>query len=62
MPGPRFRFEPLADTIPKPRSYIAFDTETTSEGAFICGAYYGQIKTNRGYQSDIRILRDTRGI
>ena len=51
MPGPRFRFEPLADTIPKPRSYIAFDTETTSEGAFICGAYYGQIKTNRGYQT-----------
>lgn len=50
MHGPRFRFEPLAPTVPKPKSYVAFDTETTSDGGFVCGAYYGRIKNGRGYQ------------
>lgn len=34
----------------KPRNYslIAFDTETESDGSFICGAYYGVLKTSHG--------------
>ena len=36
-------FRPGPPANPKPRYYVAFDTETRDDGSFICGAYYGII-------------------
>lgn len=33
---------------PRPRNFVAFDTETRSDGSFICGAYFGYTTTRRG--------------
>lgn len=33
---------------PRPRNFVAFDTETRSDGSFICGAYFGFTTKRRG--------------
>ena len=45
---PKYHFQPLPKTAAKERNFIAFDTETSSDGSFICGGYYGKIKKSHG--------------
>lgn len=45
---PKFCFEPKTVRNLTPKNFIAFDTETRSDGSFICGAFYGQISMNKG--------------
>jgi len=33
---------------PRPRNFVAFDTETRTDGSFICGAYFGFTTKRRG--------------
>ena len=33
---------------PRPRNFVAFDTETRADGSFICGAYFGYTTKRRG--------------
>lgn len=51
MAPPRYHFASGKPTAPKERSFIAFDTETSSDGGFICGAFYGELKTPRGFET-----------
>lgn len=43
----KYHFIPRPPANPKPRYYVAFDTETRDDGSFICGAYYGVIPSRR---------------
>ena len=45
---PKFCFKPKIIKNASPKNVIAFDTETRSDGSFICGAFYGQISMNKG--------------
>ncbi|MFY9173923.1 MAG: DNA polymerase [Peptococcia bacterium] len=45
---PKFCFETKIIKNTSPKNVIAFDTETRSDGSFICGAFYGQISMNKG--------------
>ena len=45
---PKFCFKPKTVKNMTPKNFIAFDTETRSDGSFICGAFYGQISMNKG--------------
>ncbi|HUM43900.1 MAG TPA: DNA polymerase [Fervidobacterium sp.] len=38
---------------PRPRNFVAFDTETRSDGSFICGAYFGYTTTRKGRDIEI---------
>lgn len=40
--------KPKKVTKPRPRNFVAFDTETRSDGSFICGAYFGFTTKRRG--------------
>lgn len=51
MTPPKFHFTQGKQTAPKERSFLAFDTETASDGSFICGAFYGELKTSRGVET-----------
>jgi hypothetical protein len=50
----KFHFTQRQAAIPKPRYYVAFDTETRDDGSFICGAYYGVIP---GRSEDTRVSK-----
>ena len=39
----KYHFAARSPSNPKPRYYVAFDTETRDDGSFLCGAYYGVI-------------------
>ena len=43
----KYHFVPRQPSNPKPRYYVAFDTETRDDGSFVCGAYYGVIPGRR---------------
>lgn len=43
----KYHFIPRPPANPKPRYYVAFDTETRDDGSFVCGAYYGVIPGRR---------------
>ncbi len=45
---PKFCFKPKTIKNLTPKNFVAFDTETRSDGSFICGAFYGQISMNKG--------------
>lgn len=45
---PKFCFKPKTIKNTTPKNFVAFDTETRSDGSFICGAFYGQISMNKG--------------
>jgi hypothetical protein len=45
---PKFCFKPKTIKNASPKNFVAFDTETRSDGSFICGAFYGQISMNKG--------------
>ena len=45
---PKFCFKPKTIKNTSPKNFVAFDTETRSDGSFICGAFYGQISMNKG--------------
>lgn len=61
----KFHFAPRQPANPKPRYYVAFDTETRDDGSFICGAYYGVIPGRRedtiiaDYCADLKSFRET---
>ncbi len=61
----KFHFAQRQAAIPKPRYYVAFDTETRDDGSFICGAYYGVIPGRREdtvvseYCADLQAFRET---
>ena len=61
----KYHFAPRPPTNPKPRYYVAFDTETRDDGSFICGAYYGVIPGRREntivseYCADLESFRQT---
>ncbi len=43
---------------PRPRNFVAFDTETRSDGSFICGAYFGFTTKRRGRIEQIAYYYD----
>ncbi len=43
---------------PRPRNFVAFDTETRSDGSFICGAYFGFTTKRRGRIEEIAYYYD----
>lgn len=51
MAPPKYHFTAGKKTAPKERAFIAFDTETSPDGGFICGAFYGELKTARGIET-----------
>ena len=54
-----YRFErPKKVRRPRRRNFVAFDTETRSDGSFICGAYYGFTTTLRGRDKPIEDYYD----
>ena len=61
----KYHFAPRPPADPKPRYYVAFDTETRDDGSFICGAYYGVIPGRREdiviseYCADLESFRET---
>lgn len=61
----KYHFIPRPPANPKPRHYVAFDTETRDDGSFICGAYYGVIPGRREdtviseYCADLQSFRET---
>ena len=61
----KYHFAPRPPANPKPRYYVAFDTETRDDGSFICGAYYGVIPSRREntviseYCADLESFRET---
>ena len=61
----KYHFAPRPPANPKPRYYVAFDTETRYDGSFICGAYYGVIPGRREdtviseYCADLESFRET---
>lgn len=42
-----YRFEPSKPQTPRRLNFVALDTETESDGSFICGGYYGELLLNR---------------
>ena len=49
-----YRFErPKKVRRSRPRNFVAFDTETRSDGSFICGAYFGFTTKRNGYIQQI---------
>ena len=61
----KYHFVPRQPSNPKPRYYVAFDTETRDDGSFICGAYYGVIPGGRKdiviseYCNDLKSFQET---
>ena len=61
----KYHFVPRQPSNPKPRYYVAFDTETRDDGSFVCGAYYGVIPGRRKdidiseYCDNLESFRDT---
>lgn len=61
----KYHFVPRQPSNPKPRYYVAFDTETRDDGSFVCGAYYGVIPGRREdivvseYCANLQSFRET---
>lgn len=61
----KYHFAARPSSNPKPRYYVAFDTETRDDGSFICGAYYGIIPGRwedtviAEYCADLESFRET---
>ncbi len=60
MARPKYHFTAGKKTPPKERSFIALDTETRSDGSFICGAFYGELIDNKGRKYIVSEYADSR--
>jgi len=50
--------KPKKVTKPRPRNFVAFDTETRADGSFVCGAYFGFTTKRRGRIEQIAYYYD----